>query len=115
MENQMRAHRVNGHAWVLTGAEYNEEQILRYWASRSEAIVLILPAGGTTYYGGLIQAMYDVRVFEVRSGDKEQIVWRGRINAGSGAVEEWFDQLAEDLVTRLVADGVLPHRTQEEA
>jgi hypothetical protein len=107
---ELRRWGITGRALTITGAEFNEEEILEFWASRSRGIVVAMPAGGTMRDGSIIQMLYDVRAFGILGPNKFVPIWRGRVNAADGAAEERMALLAKTLVARLVYDRVLPPR-----
>lgn len=114
LDSELRKKQISGRATIITGAEFNEGQILRYWASKSKAIVLIIPAGGTRNMDVLPQILYDVRVLEIKTADEVRPAWRARVDTKS---PEWrylirarLELFAHDLVSRLVTDRVLPNR-----
>ncbi len=76
-------------------------------------LILIVPVGGTSFGGTLKQILYDVRAFQIDdpTSGKTTKVWRGRVNTNSGAYQVQIvgrlELFANDLVARLVRDGVL--------
>jgi hypothetical protein len=114
LERELKRREISGRALVITGAEYNEDQILHSLTNTYHGIGLIVPVGGTSYDGSLKQILYDVRVLEPSDLEAGQgrIVWRARVNTSSGGfqfqIDDRLSRFAEDLVTMLVADRVLP-------
>jgi hypothetical protein len=112
--SELRQRQIAGRAIIITGAEFNEERILDQVASQSKGVILIIPAGGTSYYGTLKQILYNVRVFEIREGKTATSVWRARVDTNSGAYESQIEDrlalFAKDLVDQLVGARILPYR-----
>jgi hypothetical protein len=111
---QLARRSIVGSAQIITGLELNEGRILDFWASRSQAIVIIAPAGGTQAYGNLVQILYDVRVYHMVNPKDGLIVWRARASTEGGIdLTQRYDAFASDLISKLIADRVLPHKSAE--
>lgn len=114
LKRELAPLRVRGRVEIITGAEFNEDEIVSSWASQSKGLVLITPTGGTSYYGSLSEILYDVRALEMVNATEARVVWRARVDSSSGAYEfqikDRIALLAKRLVTQLVADRVIPGR-----
>jgi hypothetical protein len=113
LRRELANHGVRSRVMVLTGAEFDEAEKLRAWASQSKGMILIAPIGGRSYYGTLTQLTYDVQAFQM-DGAESVSVWRAKVDSSSGAysiqVEGRLERVAQTLVGRLVSDRVIPSR-----
>lgn len=109
---ELSRHRIGAWVEIITGAEYNEEQLLVSWVARSKGVVTIIPVGGTSYEGTLKEILYDVQVLEVAGPDQVRVVWRARLDSASGAydfqIDDRLELVASKLVRQLIVDRVLP-------
>jgi hypothetical protein len=98
---------------IVTGVELDEGAFIKSSAQGMRGLIAIVPVGGTSYNGTLKQILYDVRAFQIDDPTSGKLtkVWRGRANTNSGAFQVQvvgrLELFANDLVARLVRDGVL--------
>jgi hypothetical protein len=98
---------------IMTGVELDEGAVLKSSAQGMRGLIAIIPVGGTSFDGTLKQILYDVRAFQIDDPTSGKLtkVWRARANTNSGAFQVQvvgrLELFANDLVARLVRDGVL--------
>jgi hypothetical protein len=101
---------------IITGAEFNEDEILAGIVATANSIVLVRPIGGTrnSFADFLTQILYDVRVFVITKQPEfaTETVWRARVDTSSGTagLQSRLEDFAQQLVGKLVDDRVLASR-----
>jgi hypothetical protein len=113
---ELAAKRIRGRVEIIAGADFDDGSMLMEYTKGMRGLVLVQPVGGTSYMGSLTQILYDVTAFQLSptTPGEGKKVWRARINTSSGAygvqIDARLEQLAEDLVQRLVAERVVASR-----
>ena len=110
---ELKRKKIQGSARVIAAADFNEEALLEEMAAESNCVVLVLPAGGTTHYGILVNVNYDVRAFEIMGPKKSRSIWRGRLDNEIGISDSQHEEFAKVLISKLIKDRILPRRVAE--
>jgi hypothetical protein len=114
LTQEFKARRIPARIEIVTGAEFDEVAVVKRTAAGARGIIFIIPVGGTSYYGSLKQILYEINAFRITNHETGELlkVWHARVDTSSGAfegqIEDRLELFAQDLVTRLVQDRVLP-------
>ena len=115
---EFQKRRMKLHVEVITGAEFNEDEVIGGLAQAANGLILIIPGGGTSYGGSLTQILYDVRVLLITKRPEVEVatVWRAKVDTTSGAydfqIDARIEKFAEDLVRALINDRVVARPTK---
>jgi hypothetical protein len=116
LNDEMSRRRIAGKAHILPYGELDEDAALRKHAQGMRGVVWIIPTGGSSYYGSLKQIKYDVQAYSLEgpTGAAMRRVWRSKVDTSSGSfgfqINARLEQFAQDLVERLIQDGVIRAR-----
>ncbi len=112
---QLAMHGIRGTAHIITGGEFDADASMKSIAESASGVILIVPTGGTSYYGALQQIRYEVDAFQMSSSEDGSKVWHARVDTGSGGYgvqnRNRLALFAQRLVDRLITDRILPGRS----